>query len=67
MTSRYRRTNWTLWKIRYELSEYAWRWRVRLDRRGLPNRGLVSALVGDMSVYDRLTTGTRGNRPVAGE
>ena len=32
MTSRYRRTNWktSLWKIRYELGEYVWRWRYRL-------------------------------------
>jgi len=30
MTSRYRRTNWTLWRIRYELGDYAWRWRYRL-------------------------------------
>jgi len=32
MVNRYRRTNWkvSLWKIRYGLSEYAWRWRYRL-------------------------------------
>ena len=32
VTSRYRRTNWNtpLWKIRYELGEYASRWRNRL-------------------------------------
>ena len=32
MTSRYRRTNWktSLWKIRYELGGYAWRWRYHL-------------------------------------
>jgi hypothetical protein len=32
VASRYRRTNWktSLWKIRYELGEYAWRWRYRL-------------------------------------
>jgi hypothetical protein len=37
MNSRYRRTNWnmTLWKIRYELGAYAWRWRYRLIAVGL--------------------------------
>jgi hypothetical protein len=32
MASNYRRTDWkaSLWKIRYGLGEYAWRWRYGL-------------------------------------
>jgi len=43
MTSRYRGTNGktALWKIRYELGAYAWRWRYRLIVAG----GLIAILL----------------------